>query len=168
MVELLKVPAGIFREVNEIEYLKNTEFAYQVCRKYIKPFIVETLFDIRQTENGTLNTMYQRKIVGNQLIQIKTDKLSRELKTALLSLGEGLLRMLQDHKWIPDINLHKSSSFPKDNWEIRNIIQEKDNLSLYDFTTYYDVFRLYPERTEQEVMIKGNAWQSLIRDISNV
>lgn len=42
--EVVKVPANVFLEVNEPEYLSNTKHAYEVCKKYLEPFVVKTSF----------------------------------------------------------------------------------------------------------------------------
>jgi len=164
--QVVKVPAGIFPEVNDPEYLENTEYAYRICREFIKPFVLETAFERRDTKVGPVNMMFQRRLPGEQFRFIEPQKISPKLRKLLKKLGQGLLRILQEHDWMPDMNLYQKRVNGKQVWSIWNLMLENEEPRIFDFTAYYDIYRLYPERTAKEIKIKGNAWRKFLKELS--
>ncbi len=164
---VIKVPSGFFPEVNEPEYLENTEYAYQVCRKFLRPFIVNSIFKRVKIGEGFYNTIEQRRISGKELHFIELQTVSKELRTSLSSLANGMLTLLSKHNWMPDMHLRKEKSGGKWGWNIRNLMVEEHKPIIFDFTAYYDVFRLYPVRTVQEKKTKGGAWEELLNELTN-
>jgi len=164
--QVVKVPAGIFLEVNNPEYLNNTEYAYRACQEFIAPFLAETTFERRETKVGPINMMFQKRLSGKQYCYIDPKELSLETKKSLIDLGQGLLEILKKHSWMPDVNLYKKELNGRQVWSIWNLMLENEEPRLIDFTAYYDVFRLYPERTKQEIKAKKDVWQEFLTEIS--
>lgn len=164
--QVVKVPAGIFPEVNDPEYLNNTKYAYQVCRRFIKPFVLKTIFERQETEIGPINMMFQKRLLGEQFRFIEPQKLSPKLRRLLTNLGQGLLKILEEHDWMPDMNLYQKKIEGKQVWSIWNLMLENEEPKIFDFTAYYDVYRLYPERLTQEIERKGGAWRKFLEELS--
>lgn len=164
--QVVKVPAEIFIEVNEPEYLDNTKYAYQVCRKFIKPFTIKTIFERRKTVMGPVNMIFQKRLSGQQYRYIEPQKIPPKLRKLLKNLGMGLLKILAKHDWMPDMNLHEKEINGRQVWSIWNLMLENEEPRIFDFTAYYDIFRLFPERTAQEIKIKGDAWRKFLKEIS--
>jgi len=163
---VVKIPAGIFPEVNDPRYLDNIKFAYQTCRQFIKPFILKTTFERRETDIGPVNMMFQKWLPDKQYRFIEPKKLSSKLRKSLKNFGQGLLKILEKHDWIPDLNLYKKVIKGKRVWSIWNLMLENEEPRIIDSIAYYDIFRLYPERTIQEIKIKGDAWRKFLEEIS--
>jgi hypothetical protein len=161
--EVVKTPAGIFGEVNEPGYLENTKYAYQVCRKYLNKFTVKSTFERRRLKNKYINLIFQRMLPSKQYQYVEPNNINKKLKNNLIKLGEGMLAVLEDFDWMPDMNLHKNMF--KNNWGIWNIIIKDNEPNIFDFTSYHDVFRHYPQRTKREVRIKGNNWKRFLKEL---
>lgn len=164
--QVVKIPAGIFPEVNDSEYLKNTKHAYQVCRQFIEPFVVKTTFERRKTKAGLVNMLFQKKLPGKQYRYIEPKKLSPKLRKSLKNFGQGMLKILEKHDWMPDVNLYKKFVKSKRVWSIWNLMLENEEPRIFDFTAYHDIYRLYPERTKKAIKKKGGAWQKFLIEIS--
>ena len=165
--EVVKVPAGIFKEVGEREYLENTEIAYDVCKKYLKGFVLDTKFERIDTIGGKLNTISQNKVNGDEISFVDPISLQSELKKHLVNIGEALLVMLKEEQWLPDFHLWRKEEGGKKGWNIWNLFIENNTPIVFDFTAYYDVWRLYPQRTEEEIKVKGKNWKDFISELSN-
>ncbi len=161
--EVVKIPAGIFREVNEPDYLENTKYAYRVCRKYLDKFVVESTFERRRFKSKYVNLVFQRKFPSKQYQSIKPKSINKKLKKNLIKLAEGMLAILEDLDWMPDMNLRKDML--KNNWGVWNLIVKDNEPKIFDFTSYHDVFRHYPLRTKLEVKLKGNKWRRFIKEL---
>jgi len=74
---------------------------------------------------------------------------------------------LKDHDWLPDMHLYPKKKKDQQGWNIWNLMIENDRPIIFDFTTYYDVFHLYPQRTEEEKKIKGKDWQNFLKELKN-
>jgi len=164
--EVVKVPAGIFKEVNEPEYIENTEFTYEVIRKHLREFVVETTFERIRFNHQELNTLRQRRIQGDEVTFVIPRKLPFDLRKNLSEYARGMLDILEKHEWIPDMHLWRKRKGGKDGWNIWNLIIENNKPLLFDFSAYYDVWRLYPQRTEKEKKIKGRRWQDFLKDLN--
>lgn len=165
--DVIKIPAGIFKEVCEEEYLENTEIAYEVCKKHLKGFVLDTNFKRIDIKGGRMNTISQKKIDGDEISFIDPIGLQTELKSNLVNMGEALLVMLKEEQWLPDFHLCRKEEGGKKGWNIWNLFVEKNRPIVFDFTVYYDVWRLYPQRTEEEIKIKGKNWQDFISELSS-
>ena len=137
--DVVKIPAGIFKEVSEKKYLENVEIAYEVCKKYLKDLVIDTDFKRINTKDGKLNTIKQRKIMGDEISFIEPSNLKPDLKNLLTSMGEALLMMLKEKQWILDFHLWRREENGKKGWNIWNLFIEKDRPVVFDFTVYYDV-----------------------------
>ena len=157
--KVVKIPAGVFLEVNESEYLENTKFAYEVCKKFLGQFVVESTFERRKG----INMIFQRKLLGKEHFKIDIRKISLKHRESLIFLSERLLKMLEKHQWIPDMNLEKKGKV----WNIWNCMFEKEEPRIFDFTYYHDPFRLYPGRTKWEIKKKGGNWRKFLKELSS-
>lgn len=164
--KIVKVPAGIFPEVNNQEYLENTEFAYEGCKKYTRPFVVESFFERKKIMGEPVNLIFQKEINPELFRYIEPKKLPVKLKSLITDLGLGLLNILRKYDWMPDMNLYKKEYKGRKIWSIWNLSLEIKEPRIFDFTSYYDVFRLYPERTKKEIKIKGENWRKLLKELS--
>ncbi len=163
--EVVKVPANVFLEVNEPEYLSNTKDAYEVCKKYFKPFVVNTSFKRIKYDGKFINTIRQGRLQGKEIYFIDADKTDDKLKRSLITFSEGILELLETHDWKPDMHLRRKTKAGKRGWNIWNMIIENNEPRIFDFTAYYDVFRLSPSRTKREVRIKGNNWRRFLKEL---
>jgi hypothetical protein len=75
-----------------------------------------------------------------------------------------LLQFLKIHSWIPDIEIR----IEDEKLLLRNILIQNNSPVIYDFSTYYDVFRLYPERTEKEVIEKTKELNEAVSILKNL
>ncbi len=164
--EVAKVPAGTFREVNDPKYLKNTEDTYKVHRSYLREFVVETSFERASFENKEFNILRQRKINGKEMNFVIPRELSGELREDLSKLALGMLGILDEYEWMPDMHLWRKRRKGKGGWNIWNLIVENKKPVLFDFTAYYDVWRLYPQRTERKKRINKRRWQEFLSELS--
>ena len=144
---VIKIPSRIFSEVSNRKYLKNTKFAYQKILDYFPTkFVVKTTF----ANLKSLNLMKQTYVKGknNEVISYNT-KNFRLLKNIKIFL-ESALKMLDDYQWLPDFDIKRSSK----GFKLQNTIIESSIPKIIDFTAYYDIYRLYPQRTSEEIKDK--------------
>ncbi|MFV1916981.1 MAG: hypothetical protein ACC618_00620, partial [Patescibacteria group bacterium] len=97
-----------------------------------------------------MNTIRQRKIKGKEIYFIDVDKINNKLKSSLITFSEGVLEILKKHDWKPDMHLLRKREDGKWVWNIWNMIIENNEPRIFDFTAYYDVFRLSSQRTKLE------------------
>lgn len=158
----IKIPRGIFPEVNREEYLDNTKYAYEICKKYFSSFVVNSKFERKNIEGIDINFIYQDRIYGHEVGGFLIKNLSGELKNALKLLSDSVLNILSEYQWMPDLGLRKINN----SWRVRNILLNKDEeLKIVDFTAYYDVFRLYKLRMWEEVVVKSNNWKNFSKEL---
>ena len=164
--QVVKVPSGTFKEVNESEYLENTKYAYEICKKHLKGFVVNTTFERILNSKQKLNTLKQRLINGQEVYFIDPQTLSEKLRKNLSKLAKGMLGILKEYDWIPDMHLDRKKVKDRKGWNVWNLMIENDKPVIFDFTAYYDVWRLYPQRTKEERKIKGKNWQEFLFEMS--
>jgi hypothetical protein len=143
-----KIPAGIFPEINDPRYLKSSQISYNTIQKYIHfKFVAQTNFDRQNNQN----IITQEYIQGKSNFKIGYHTQNRLLLNNLSELLESMLVMLSDQKWLPDFDIHRGPG----GFVVKNIIIDKSNCpKIIDFTSYYDVYRLYPYRQQVEVRSK--------------
>jgi hypothetical protein len=163
---LIKIPAGIFSEVNEQKYLDNTEFAYNKILDYFpQKYVAETKF---KRENQ-LNIMEQEYISPQKettsSVYINEQSVNKKLLNYTKSFLNHALEMLSDYHWLPDLDVKETEK----GFHIRNIIYSSEGFipKIIDFTAYYDVYRLYPQRTEYEVKEKAKKIKEAIEWMDN-
>lgn len=141
---VVKIPAEIFPEVNEKQYLTNTRFAYQKILEYFPAkFVAKTTF----TASSGLNQMEQIYVEGKDNGRISYNTKNVELLQNIKIFLESALKMLDNYLWLPDFDIRRSSR----GFRLQNVIIESTIPKIIDFTAYYDVYRLYPQRTIEEV-----------------
>lgn len=140
---VLKIPSGIFPEVNDSQYLENTSIAYQCISSYYpSEFIPRTIFK----SVNHFNTIEQEFIPGKEKIVVNARIQDASLMDCLHELLVDTLKIIKDVEWIPDINLQKTA----DGYCLENVRFDKNSglLKIIDFTHYFDRSRMYPEKTK--------------------
>jgi hypothetical protein len=144
---VLKIPVGIFPEVNEEKYLKNTEEAFAKILTYFpKKFVANTKF----IRSNSLNIIEQEYINGKSDQIILNDEFDKKLLQNTNEFLGYAETMLNKEKWIPDFNIKKIA----DGFQFRVLYNKENMPKITDFTWYYDPFRLFHERTEKVVKEK--------------
>ncbi len=147
--KVIKIAAGIFPEVNDLKYLENTETAYNKLLNYFpESFVAKTEF--KRKDNT--NFMYQTFVEGDDSFKIAASLRDNKVLKNIYNFLASSLSMIEELEWLPDFDIKKLD----DGFNFRNvIIEQKTKLPvIIDFTSYYDVYRMYPARTKKEVKIK--------------
>lgn len=169
-LKVIKIPSGIFDETEDIRYLENIEKNYLVFQKLIgSKYIAQTHFEIKEKQNILL----QERIHGYSKFNIDLNNIDPMILNTLYEIFAGLLKMKEELEWIPDLPI----SFNENSLIIENIIlsNDKSQLKFIDFSSYHDVFRLYPARQKFELKSKGllieliyNYIESRLKNKSNI
>lgn len=162
--EVIKVPSGAFQEVNDPEYLKNTQIAYETCKRYLDDFIAESSFSRSVYEGKEVNMMKQQMIAGEELKFVNPRELSTVSRNYFASFAKKILKLADKTSWIPDMHLTKMKD--GENWKLWNIIVEKEKPILFDFTSYYDVLRVYPEAMSRRLRRAKSEWKDFLNEMS--
>jgi hypothetical protein len=151
---VIKIPAGIFPEICDPQYLKNTEFSYhQLLRFFPKHFVANTSF----ARNKNANVQLQEFVFGDVNV-VNGHGTSYRLRLNLIDFARSALEMLAAWNWLPDFDIRKS----QDGFTLRNVMFAGDTPKIIDFTSYYDAFRLYPARTTSQVLYTKQLIQELL------
>lgn len=155
--KVVKIPSGIFSEVNDERYLLNSKIAYDSIQHYFPNwFIAEASFSrVRH-----VNTIEQEYIEGEQISFVDSSDMTKLFLTNLREFLTCCVSMLDDLNWIPDIDISSRIGV----YSLKNIVIEKTTLlpKLIDFTCYYDIYRLYPQRTLQEMNDKRHKIKQIL------
>lgn len=154
---VIKIPAQIFSEVSDKKYLENTEFAYKKISEFFPPrFLVKTSFE----RVDDLNTITQEYIHGKEDMDIIKFTKNKAFVSNLKNFLNCSLLMLEKYDWLPDLSIQKTDN----GFKMRNIVFQNKTLipKIIDFTSYYDVFRLYSQRTTFEIKNKKKQIQEVI------
>ena len=163
---VIKIPNSLFPEVNSRRYLEETKKIYTTLRKYLPEFIPPTTFRRQKVKGRWLNIIQQPFINGKSYgtKPIKISRLSPLHRQKLKRLFKGLEKVLQKYQWLPDLHLDATPHQDQQREVVLyNLIFTSDHLFLIDFTAYYDPFRLYPQRTHEEIVKHQKLLASLIR-----
>lgn len=143
---VIKIPSGVFPEVNDPIYLKNSQFAYKAVVKFFPSvFVAKTRF----YREDNLNIVEQEFINGRSEYVVDYSTHDKQLLTNLNKFFKASLRLVNEVEWMPDFWLmDKETSFL-----IRNVILEKETklFKVIDFTQYLDPSRMYPAKTKRVV-----------------
>jgi hypothetical protein len=141
-----KIPSQKFSEVSSYIYFQNILRIYSLLKFYFKDQVLDTFFSFEH-DNFLIKQKFIPSIKDSIVIDLHDiDKYSSqqyEFKRFL----ENNKKILEIYEWMPDIRLQLSGNI----LTINNVAMVKGKLYLYDFSSYYDLFRLYPERTRLEV-----------------
>lgn len=159
---VVKVPAGVFKEVNEPEYLNNSKFAYEICKKYLGNFVVDSKFQRIKTKKGGLNTIKQEYINGDEITNLDIVKLSKKTKNYLIDFASKNIKLLNQMKWLPDMQLGKEKD---GRWKICNIFIKNERPTLFDFTSYCDIWRFAPHITKRRVIGGNKVWSDFLDEL---
>lgn len=162
---VVKIPRGVFPEVNAPEHLVGAQEAYAGSLAHIAPFVVETAF-VRMEEMGTegTNVIFQRQLATSKpTSELDPKELTPQVRTAFGELGEGLMQMLDVYEWIPDIQLERTK---EGIWKLYDVIIEHETPRLYDFSEIGHPLRLSPERTGLEVPKTKALLEAFVADMS--
>jgi hypothetical protein len=154
--KVIKIPSGIFEEVNSLVYLNNVRKNYQkISEIFPKKNFAESEFK----KETNLNRIFQEYIPSSNNFYT-----TPEFVINLVEFILTLLQFLKIHSWIPDIEIR----IEDEKLLLRNILIQNNSPVIYDFSTYYDVFRLYPERTEKEVIEKTKELNEAVSILKNL
>ncbi|HEY4612736.1 MAG TPA: hypothetical protein VII11_07105 [Bacteroidota bacterium] len=149
---VVKVPAGIFPEIDTALYRTNIEHTYRTVLSYYPTrFIAQSVF----LSDGGLNSIVQDYQSGRACVFIPFDEPDKNLVRNLKDFYRCTLRMLQEQHWMPDV--HLSLSLKGFTMATPNVIIDERTSSpvLVDFSYYNDPFRLYPAFKYYSLVSKG-------------
>lgn len=128
---VFKVPAGIFDEVGDPRYIENAERNYGKILKYVGHEFVAT-------------TEFHSGMIVQEWIEDGRAKDPAKLK----QLCVALLPLLENEDWLPDLDIRVKNGQVE--YKSNILFDDEGCPKLIDFTTYYDVLRLEPDRTQRE------------------
>jgi hypothetical protein len=140
---VVKIPSGIFLEVNDPLYLENAAIAYRCITDYYPTeMIPRTVF--KRVRN--VNQIEQEYIQGRENIEITSSTTDNGLLNGVDILLRCTLRLIKDIDWVPDFNFEETHN----GYGIQNVIVERSSglLKIIDFTHYFDRSRMHPEKTK--------------------
>lgn len=151
-----KHPRGIFEEVSDPEYLQNLSFVYDLCRKYYGDLVLETEFERKTVAGQRTNLIKQEKLESADAFCVDKN-LTKPQKQQLFKFTNISLKLMEEWDWLPDVKPQKISGglFKREKWQVWNMgVDTHGDLKMFDLVPYYDVFRLYPQRTKKEKIWK--------------
>lgn len=139
---VIKIPAGVFEEVNSPQYFENTEYAYGVLQHYYgKACVPHTIF-----ERDVKMLVIKQELIEGLLDYYVPFQLDNKLFLEhLRNFARSTKKILDDLDWIPDIEIRKEER----GFLLKNVICEHHTFlpKIIDFTYYLDPFRIYPAMT---------------------
>ena len=154
---VVKVPALIFPEVSNKQYLQNTEHAYQKILNYFPAsFLAKSKF----SRVKSINIVEQEDIKGKDSYLIGYNTKNQKLLSNLKIFLGSALKMLDDYEWLPDFDIKRT----RGGFRLRNVVLEEKTFvpKIIDFTAYYDIYRLYPQRKAFEIASKRKMIQDFL------
>jgi hypothetical protein len=150
---VIKIPAGVFDEVASPKYFQNVQVAYGLIQAYFpQEYIAQTTFLPE-------NIMEQEYIEGENDFLISYLENDKEHLTHIARFLECCLNMLNKEQWLPDFGIQRED----EGFRFKNVLFDQNNTpKIIDFTAYYDVFRMYPARTNAEVENKASRIQDFL------
>ncbi len=156
--DVVKIPNEIFEETNEKEYLENVKFAYKkICEYYPKKFVLETNFK-RKNE---INTIEQKYLPIKEEYKIKYSEKNKEVLRNIKNFLKSSLKILEKYQWLPDFEIIDEEKEIK----FKKILLKSKTPIIYDWTSYYDIYRIHREKTEEEVEKKVNDIKKILEKI---
>ncbi len=163
--EIIKVPSGAFKEVNTENYLEKTISSYNLCKEYLDKFILDSTFERIYTDKGLINTIRQSRLMGKEADLIDTETLSSKTKREFAELAFGVIRLIKQEGWAPDLYLREKIIDGKRFWKLNNVIIEGDKPTLFDFSSYFDQWRLYPDFTARNIVSETKLYTRFLEDL---
>ena len=151
--EIVKIPSGRFEEVRDPRYIENAQLNYQKILKYVDAqFVAKTDFCGDCIRQEFIEFQPRDRINLRNLLELT--------RTGVRCLFSGLLSLLFHEEWLPDLDIEPTSDgvITLKNW----MIDKTGIPKLFDFTTYYDVFRLDERRLRHELPIRAHRLMSAI------
>lgn len=161
---VVKVPAGAFQEVNELEYLNNSRFTYEICKKYLGDFVIDSEFQRIDTKKGKLNVIKQKRIKGEEISYVDPVKLSKKTRNYFIDLASKTIGLLNAMKWIPDMQLERKKD---GKWKVCNLFIENEKPILFDFTSYCDIWRFAPKITKRRIKGGNKLWRNFLDELKH-
>lgn len=156
--KVVKVSNGMFGEVSSKKYFENIENAYSEITKILpENFFLPIEIDISNLK------IYQDFIDANYFYCNKNEKLSGFVAEQINEIIHCMIESYKKFYWSPfKFQLSKDSDF----YVSYNILKgSNDKLIVTDFTDYYDIFKLYPQRTKTEIEKYFEVCKQMIRDL---
>lgn len=163
--EVIKVPSGAFPEVSEAQYLEKTISSYNLCKDYLGRFILNSTFERINTSNGQVNTIRQQLLKGENVDFVDVQTLSQKTKMELIDLAFGVMWLIKEKEWAPDLYLREKMVDGKRLWKINNVIIEDGKPAIFDFTSYFDQWRLYPDYTAKKIISETALYSEFLLDL---
>lgn len=143
---VIKIPANIFPEVNDVQYLDNSKDSYdKFIRAYPTGFIAKTEF---RREDG-INIMEQEFIRGKSDFTLDKKTNDQTLLTNFRIFLISTLKLVRNERWLPDYWFDENEK----GILVRNVVVEDETrfFKIIDFTQYTDPSRMYPAKTERVI-----------------
>jgi hypothetical protein len=138
--DVFKIPSGRFDEVGDPRYLFHSEINCQKLLRYVdEEFVAKTNF---------FNDHIRQEFIDAQKDEwIDLRIVPEPTRGALVRLISGLIVLLHQEDWLPDLDIQSNDGWiERKNW----LIDHRGIPKIFDFTTYYDVFRLNESRLKKE------------------
>lgn len=136
---VIKVPAGIFPEVNTPEYLANVAGIYELLGEhYPKTMLAPTIF----RRHDGVNVLEQLYINSAEGIIIPYDLADAWLLERLATFFEATASLIRAVQWMPDLWLTGEPG----GFLLRSVLMDRhcDHFAIVDFSHYLDPSRMYP------------------------
>lgn len=159
---IIKIPAEIFPEVKSQRYLNNTRLAYQKIKNYFPSEFIATSKFYR---DKNINILEQNHIKGKDNYVVGYNTKNKTALKKIIPFLKCALNMLQEYEWLPDFDIKRA----RGGFTFKNVIFEINTFTpkIIDFTSYYDVYRMYPTRKDYELKEKARRIKDFLGWINN-
>jgi hypothetical protein len=146
--EVVKIPAGRFDEINAEIFLENLKVNYDLFCKYFGEYVAQTSF----SRQGDINEITQQYI-STQEIYIPLENPDLKVVESVSELIEIMLKMAKELEWMPDARIELEGK----GFRFTNVLlDQKNSIPIFvDFSNFYDLYRLYPHRSNFELENKS-------------
>lgn len=159
---VIKVPAGIFPEVNTPEYLLNAQKAYKLLSQFYPDDMVAKTEFLR---HQNMNTIIQTRLSGRDSININFDQADNWLRARLQQFFECTADLIQKTNWIPDFWLDEDPN----GFILRNVMIDSatEQFAIVDFTSYLDPSRMYPVLCQKHIQTNTIRIQQMLQQLKS-
>lgn len=142
---VIKIPAGIFPEVNDPIYLENSEDTYKKIEASYPPELIAKAKFYRDDTN----TIEQEFIDGEVDFKVDLHSEDKLLLTNFKIFLEGTMKLVTNYQWLPDYWFTDTEKGVL----VRNVILENNTklFKVIDFAQYIDPSRMYPAKTKRVI-----------------
>ena len=158
---VIKIPSGIFPEVNTPQYLTNAQNAYELLKQYFpEDMVAETKF----YRHNNLNIIEQTRMQGNDWNVVALDQANDWMLQKLIIFFTGTAQLIKEQQWLPDFWL----DYDPAGFALRNIMinQANNQFAIIDFTSYLDPARMYPALRDHHCHKNAGRIQDMLSNIT--